>query len=221
MASDILELLADAPDGAYAVDMNQRIIFWNRGAERLLGYLADEVIGKRCYQVLGGLSEQEAPVCTSNCTAILWARSGQVAPAHTLLTHSKDGSPKWLSITHVLLPAARRELSSLIHIFHDASEEVEAKRVVQQLKNFLAAVPKVPLPQQVLPAETDSTVDALTPREREVLRLLSEGMGTKPIAEKLTISPTTVRNHIQRILAKLGVDSRLEGVVAASHRGLF
>lgn len=221
MASDILELLADAPDGAYAVDMNQRIIFWNRGADRLLGYRADEVIGKRCYQVIGGLSEQEAPVCASNCTAILWARSGQVAPAHTVLTHSKDGNPKWLSITHVLLPAAKRELSSLVHIFHDASEEVEAKRLVQQLKSFLAAFPKVPIPQPVLPPETDGTAEDLTPRELEVLRLLSEGMGTKPIAENLTISPTTVRNHIQRILAKLGADSRLQAVVAASHRGLL
>lgn len=52
----------------------------------------------------------------------------------------------------------------------------------------------------------------LTPREAVVLSLLASGHGTREIARTLVISPATVRNHVQSILRKLGVHSRLEAV---------
>jgi two-component system nitrate/nitrite response regulator NarL len=53
----------------------------------------------------------------------------------------------------------------------------------------------------------------------EVLRLLADGRSTKAVAEALHVSPATVRNHVQNVLAKLGVHSRLEAVAYASkHR---
>ena len=56
---------------------------------------------------------------------------------------------------------------------------------------------------------------ALTAREREILTCLAEGMTTRAVAERFFISPVTVRNHIQRILQKLGVHSKLAAVVCA------
>jgi two-component system nitrate/nitrite response regulator NarL len=50
----------------------------------------------------------------------------------------------------------------------------------------------------------------LTEREREILGLLVEGLDTAAIARKLTVSRTTVRTHVQAVLTKLGVHSRLE-----------
>jgi two-component system, NarL family, nitrate/nitrite response regulator NarL len=61
----------------------------------------------------------------------------------------------------------------------------------------------------------------LTPREQEVLRLLSSGLSQKKIAERLVISSKTVATHIQRILAKLGVHSRAEAVALAYRTGLL
>src|SRR5207248_4867867 len=52
----------------------------------------------------------------------------------------------------------------------------------------------------------------LTPREREVLTLLAEGLEQNEIAERLVISPKTVGSHIERILGKLGVRSRAQAV---------
>ena len=52
-------------------------------------------------------------------------------------------------------------------------------------------------------------------REDEVLRLLAEGLDGFAISEKLFISPATVRNHVQHILTKLEVHSRLEAVTLA------
>lgn len=221
MPSDILELLSEASDGAYAVDMNQRIIFWNRSAERILGHKAEEVLGQRCYWVLGGRSEEEVPVCASDCAAVLWARLGKVAPSHTFLTRARDGKSMWLSITHVLLPSARPELSTLVHIFHEVTQEVEAKRLVQHLSSMLSRGAEVLVPVTIAAPEAHDGVDNLSPRELEVLRLLARGLGTKSIAAELSLSAITVRNHIQRILTKLDVHTRLEAVAAASRRGLL
>jgi DNA-binding NarL/FixJ family response regulator len=61
----------------------------------------------------------------------------------------------------------------------------------------------------------------LTPREREVLKLLAEGLGQKKIAQALFITPKTVATHIQHILMKLDVHSRAEAVAYAHRNGLF
>jgi DNA-binding CsgD family transcriptional regulator len=60
----------------------------------------------------------------------------------------------------------------------------------------------------------------LTPRQHEVLRLLAEGHSTMQIAEVLSLSRETVRNHVRGILAALDVHSRLEAVAQARRRGV-
>jgi DNA-binding NarL/FixJ family response regulator len=56
----------------------------------------------------------------------------------------------------------------------------------------------------------------LTPREREVLALLAEGLNSQKIASRLVISPETARTHIQKILNKLGIHSRLAAATFAA-----
>ena len=60
----------------------------------------------------------------------------------------------------------------------------------------------------------------LTPRERELLQLLAEGLDDVAMAERLGISPKTVRNYMVHVLDKLGVHSRLQALVRAAHYGL-
>ena len=61
----------------------------------------------------------------------------------------------------------------------------------------------------------------LTPRQQAVLQLLAVGKSTNGIASELSLTPTTVRNHIANLLAALGVHSRLEAVAAARRAGLL
>ena len=63
-------------------------------------------------------------------------------------------------------------------------------------------------------------VAQLTPRERELLQLLAEGLDDAAIAERLGISPKTVGNHMVHVLDKLEVHSRLQALVRAAHYGL-
>ena len=60
----------------------------------------------------------------------------------------------------------------------------------------------------------------LTPREREVLQLLTEGLNDKEIAQRLHVSPQTARTHMENILNKLGVNSRLQALVFALRHGV-
>ncbi len=63
-------------------------------------------------------------------------------------------------------------------------------------------------------------IAALTEREREVIRLIGEGLKNKQIADRLYISETTVRHHLTSIFSKLGVSDRLELVIYAYRYGL-
>jgi DNA-binding NarL/FixJ family response regulator len=63
--------------------------------------------------------------------------------------------------------------------------------------------------------EEHRTILRLSPREREVLQLLAEGLDSEGIAERLHISLRTERNHMASILSKLGVHSQLQALVFA------
>jgi DNA-binding NarL/FixJ family response regulator len=69
-------------------------------------------------------------------------------------------------------------------------------------------------------SEAVRRIGRLTPREKEVLGLLAEGGDNDTIAQALVISPQTARTHIQNVLVKLGVHSRLEAAALAIQNGL-
>jgi DNA-binding NarL/FixJ family response regulator len=68
--------------------------------------------------------------------------------------------------------------------------------------------------------ESEQLVESLTPREQEVLRCMVAGLGRKAVAERLFLSPHTVRTHMQNVLGKLGVHSTLAAVALARRAGV-
>jgi DNA-binding NarL/FixJ family response regulator len=70
-------------------------------------------------------------------------------------------------------------------------------------------------------ATPPASLDGLTPREADVLRLLAAGHDNDTIARNLSISPHTVRTHVQRIMGKFRVGSRFAAVSEARTRGLL
>jgi DNA-binding NarL/FixJ family response regulator len=73
---------------------------------------------------------------------------------------------------------------------------------------------------RVLILTTFDLDDQLTPREQEVLLAVATGLSNTEIAEKLTVSETTVKTHVGSILAKLGLRNRVQAVIFAYDAGL-
>lgn len=70
-----------------------------------------------------------------------------------------------------------------------------------------------------VPEPGHSLLDTLTPREREVLKLLADGCTDGEIARKLTIAESTVKNHVSSILSKLGVKNRTQAAKVVHQMG--
>jgi DNA-binding NarL/FixJ family response regulator len=70
------------------------------------------------------------------------------------------------------------------------------------------------------PGKPDALLNRLTDREHEVLRLVAQGLSNTEIAETLVVSLTTVKTHVNRIFAKLNLESRVQAVVCAYENGL-
>ena len=68
--------------------------------------------------------------------------------------------------------------------------------------------------------EAQRTIERLTPREREVLQALADGLSDKEISENLHVGVGTVRNHLVSVFGKLGVNSRLQALVFALRHGV-
>jgi DNA-binding NarL/FixJ family response regulator len=69
--------------------------------------------------------------------------------------------------------------------------------------------------------EPPAALDELTDRERDVFRLVAQGMSNAEIGRTLYISETTVKTHVTRVLAKIDFRDRVQAVVLAHRGGLF
>ena len=116
--------------------------------------------------------------------------------------------------------ARRRDRGRLRRHRHEGSSRRGARAGDPGGGRGEAAIPPELL-QRALPGlRGDGAVGGITKRELEVLSLLAEGLSNAAIGERLHISPNTVRNHVQNLLAKLGASSRLEAVSLGVGRGL-
>ena len=70
------------------------------------------------------------------------------------------------------------------------------------------------------PSSATAAPELLSPREREILRLIARGDSNKLIARALDIAETTVKIHVQHILRKLNLSSRVQAAVYATSHGL-
>jgi NarL family two-component system response regulator LiaR len=104
----------------------------------------------------------------------------------------------------------------------DTSTEnmLQAIREVHQGNPWLSAeITRMLMHEDLRPIETTSPIMKLTDREKDVLRLIAQGLSDKDIAKQLTISKATVRFHITNILTKLHLENRTQAALYALRKG--
>ncbi len=226
--ADMLEQLAHTGDGVFAVDRQHRIILWNRAAESLLGYSAQEVLGKPCEDVIQGRDCNGLLSCSKQCARFEEAKKLHWLPHQIFHARGKDGKEVWIDVTTLSVLSERRKLSTLVHIFRNAggagagNDNTKSPWRTEQLPKPVSELAYQPGPGS--PKNEDEgnrEIASLTKSELSILRYLTEGISTTAISARLFISPTTVRNHVQNILRKLQVHSRLEAIALTFHKRLL
>jgi DNA-binding NarL/FixJ family response regulator len=99
-----------------------------------------------------------------------------------------------------------------------SGDAVVAPRVTRRLLD--AFLPLLPDPGAALPAGTRPELEALTPREREILTELAVGLSNAEIAGRLAVAEGTVKTHVGRLLGKLGLRDRVQAVIYAYEHGI-
>jgi PAS domain S-box-containing protein len=192
-------VVAGTADPAFATDCGGTIVAWNEAAQRLLGYDEREALGASCYTLLGGRDVFGNLYCNPHCPLMGMTRRNEAVGHFELCLTSSAGRSVRVGVSVAAVPAGGATDRAMVHILHPAPERMAAGN---------------------RPGYVRVRADGfrrLTPREIEVARLLDEGRGTQEIADLLFISVATVRRHVQSILRKLSVHSRLEAVAQLRH----
>ncbi len=220
-SNNLFTLLGTAPFGAYAVSLDQTIVFWNRSAQRILGYSPDTVVGQRCYDTLSGLAEGSlTPECARGCPGIRSLRAGLVPTAARLRMLCASGERKLVSLTPMVIVDVNAA-PLLMHLFDDRADEGESSRAADAVRAALSGSDVVIVSDQPVMAPDLTNAQQLTRRELEVLRMMSQGWRSPQIASDLGLSLHTVRNHIRHIRRKLGATTQMQAVLAAMRLGIL
>ena len=130
------ELLDNLSDGVYFVDRERRILYWNKGAYRLTGYTAEELLGKCCQDnILCHLDYSGRGLCGEDCPLTATIADGAMHEASVFLRH-KLGRRVPVFVRVQPIRDGQRSIIGAIEIFSDDSAQSEALRKAEALKRM-------------------------------------------------------------------------------------
>ncbi|MGE5276341.1 MAG: LuxR C-terminal-related transcriptional regulator [Acidobacteriota bacterium] len=212
---ETLDRIARSDQAVFATDCAERIILWNKKCEALLGRPARSVLGRRCYEVTGGLDVQGNLYCHQSCPVAFQAREKKQQPVRSfpLSVEVPGKGHRRFEVSMFAVPSYHPALAAVVHVLREGRVESALERELSR---------ETPARDPLWPMTTNRGEPVyLTDREREILKCLAEGMGTPSIARRLLIAPVTVRNHTAKILQKLDVHTKLAAVVFAYQQRLL
>ena len=131
MRTTVLENLSD---GVYFVDRQRRILYWNRGAERITGFSKDEVLGRRCKDnILNHCDDAGTVLCTHHCPLLATMLDGDQREAHVYL-HHRDGHRKPVCIRASPIRDADGRIVGAVETFHDDSALFDSRQRALELE---------------------------------------------------------------------------------------
>ncbi len=231
----MLDLLSAGEPAAFASDQNHRIIFWNKGAERMMERGAAHAIGRLCHEVFSGRDLFGNRFCSESCPVSQTINRHEAVNRFEMRT-GDPWRPQDLGVTIVEIPDPRRGFHTAVHILDQIQEKSRPARELARLREVAGAVgqmgpasarDEVPIRLQLSsstmaparPELNETAAELLSDREMDVLRAIASGRSNKEIATALHISVATTRNHVQHILKKLNAHTKLEAMALAFRNG--
>lgn len=216
LESELFALLEKTSDVAFAISEDGEIQHWNKAAERLLGYPADDVLHKTCYEVLQGTGPLGTQVCHEGCSVMECAGKQAEVPNFDMSVKTRSGQRRWINMSTLVFDNPRTGRRLLVHLAHDISEQKKSEQLVHKMLDLSRQLGEI--------GETAgraAPVSPLSDQEKHILRLFAEGKNSAEIAKTLAISLQTLRNHLHHINQKLRTHNRLEAVMNAIQRKLI
>ena len=207
-------------EGLLLLDFKGQILFANRPAREMLGVSEREIVGRPCYEVCRWRDPAGNLFCFQGCAVMAPEKRDEPVQNFNVETVTQSGKTLWLNVT-TLIKSNRpgRNGGQIIHLLRPTISLVKRTDfTLQILSSFDEPINKVKRPFK--PREQPGAHSylqwmerfSLTRREAEVLLLITHGRVAKEVAVALGLGTTTVRTHIQKILKKMGVHSKLEAV---------
>lgn len=199
-------------DAVFVIGPDGRVVYWDTRSEFFTGIRAEDALYKPCHEVMLGERENGERLCTGGCSVLRMSREGRPVNSYDVFIKSPSGGRRWVNMSTLSLDC--EEGTYLVHLMRDAQgthDTVEMARGVIRLSK------KPDRPSSA----GRKDVPALTPRQLEMLELLSEGKSVKEIRTELYLSEATVRNHIRSLLQALDAHSQLEALARARDLGIL
>lgn len=216
LESELFALLERTTDAAFAVTPQGEILSWNKGAGKLFGYQADEVLHKTCFDVLEGVDPLGTHVCHQHASILDCAGGKTDIPNFDMSVKKKNGVRLWINMSTLIFDNPRNGQRLLLHLAHDITEQKRAENLVRTVLDFSK--------QLTVAGETSvraAPISPLSEQEIQILRMFADGKDSDAVAHALEISPQTLRNHLHHINQKLRTRNRLEAVMNAMQRKLI
>ncbi len=219
LTSDPQELLTSTAVAAFSSDQSGHITVWNQAAEALLGHEAKRVVGKRCFKVICGRDLFGNRFCNESCAVRKMRRHREPIHPYQFQVKHRSGEMLKVKCSVIVAPSASARRFNFVHLLEplDPAAEIGLDELVRRC----GAMPGIPSAPGKGKAVSEKKVRSLTPREMEVLRLVASGTSIQDIADALNIQASTVSNHVQHVLDKLGAHTKLQAVYVAQRRGLL
>lgn len=216
LESELFSFLENTSDAAFAVTAQGEIRAWNKSAELLFGYPANEAKEKTCFELLHGIGALGTRVCHQNCSMLDCTVNATEIPNFDLNVTCCAGKRLWINVSTIIFHNHRTKERLVVHLAHDISEQKKQEEIVNQVLTLSKEL--AVLGERM---GKSAPISPLSAKEIEILRMFASGSTPAKIARKLGISSQTLRNHLHRINQKLRTHNRLEAVMHAIQRKLI
>jgi DNA-binding CsgD family transcriptional regulator len=214
-----LQIVKRADGPAIATDKRSRILGWNASARELFEHAdGKQVVGKRLHSVLDVRDASGNRIDFSQMPLHQMVTRGEPIQGFEIEAKKKTGEAVRLLVSVVVVLGPQKAKWEVVYLLRPIFRRRKADEVIERV---LANPANGRHALDRSGTANEKKVPDLTRRQADVLRLLAQGLSNEEIAKTLFLSVFTVRSHVQSILEKLGVHSKVEAVSRAFRDGLI